>query len=93
MTSWTAGRATTRSRVGPGATPSCTTPAPGTEPTDFDNADDIIALHGFATADMKVRAEGSDTVLDLPGPDQITLQGVSAFNADGILYDITRIVR
>lgn len=61
--------------------------------TDFNNAEDIIALQGFATTDVRVRAEGSDTVIDLPGPDQITLRGVSDFDPDGILYDITQIVR
>jgi Ca2+-binding RTX toxin-like protein len=61
--------------------------------TDFNTAEDIIALHGFAGADVTVRTEGSDTVIDLPGPEQITLRGVSEFDRDAILYDITGIVR
>jgi hypothetical protein len=61
--------------------------------TDFDGADDTIALHGFVTADVKIWAEGSDTVIDLPGPDQITLRGVSQFDPEGLLCDMKHIVR
>ena len=61
--------------------------------TDFDASEDTIALHGFVAGDVTVRAAGAATVIDLPGPDQITLTGVAAFDPDGIHYDIEGIVR
>lgn len=61
--------------------------------TDFDPAEDMIALHDFAIAEVEIRMVGSDTVIDLPGSDRITLQGVDEFDPDGILYDVGQIVR
>jgi Ca2+-binding RTX toxin-like protein len=55
--------------------------------TDFDGAGgDALLLSGFARAEVEVRTEGGDTVVDLPGPAQITLRGVPRLDGDDLLF-------
>jgi len=55
--------------------------------TDFDGAGgDTLLLSGFARADVEVRTEGGDTVVDLPGPAQITLRGVIGLDGDDLVF-------
>lgn len=61
--------------------------------TDFDGAEDTIALHEFAAAEIEIRTEGGATVLDLPGPGRITLLGVTRLDDDDIIFEIDSVVR
>ena len=53
--------------------------------TDFDGAvGDALLLSGFVRAEVEVRAEGSDTVADLPGPAKFALRGVVQLDGDDL---------
>jgi Ca2+-binding RTX toxin-like protein len=54
--------------------------------TDFASAEDTILLDKFARADVAVRREGGDTVIDLPGPARITLRGVARLEDDDLVF-------
>jgi Ca2+-binding RTX toxin-like protein len=53
---------------------------------DFDSAQDTILLDRFARAEVAVRREGGDTVVDLPGPARITLRGVARLDDDDLVF-------
>lgn len=55
--------------------------------TDFDGAGgDTLLLSGFARNAVEVRAEGVDTVVDLPGPARILLRGVAGLDGDDLVF-------
>jgi Ca2+-binding RTX toxin-like protein len=56
--------------------------------TDFDGAGgDMILLSGFVRAEVVVRAEGGDTVIELPGSaGRITLRGVARLDDDDLTF-------
>ncbi len=56
--------------------------------TDFDGAaGDAILLSGFVQAEVSVRTEGGDTVIELPGPaGRITLRGVARLDDDDLTF-------
>ena len=56
--------------------------------TDFDGAGgDVLLLSGFARAEVQVRADGDDTVVELPGPaGRITLRGVARLEPDSLRF-------
>lgn len=54
--------------------------------TDFDGAEDVIVLDKFPRAEVAVRVEGGDTVIDLPGPARITLRGVTRLDGDDLVF-------
>jgi Ca2+-binding RTX toxin-like protein len=56
--------------------------------TDFDGAGgDALLLSGFARAEVQVRADGDDMVVELPGPaDRITLRGVTRLEPDNLRF-------
>jgi Ca2+-binding RTX toxin-like protein len=53
---------------------------------DFDGTEDVILLSGFARADVAVRAEGGDTVINLPDGARITLRGVAGLDGDDLAF-------
>ena len=53
---------------------------------DFDTAEDSLLLVRFAPADVEVRKEGSDTVVDLPGPARISLRGVTRLEGGNLVW-------
>ena len=53
---------------------------------DFNPAEDVILLDKFARADVEVRMEGGDTVVDLPGPARITLRGITQLDDDDLVF-------
>ena len=55
--------------------------------TDFDGAGgDALLQSGFVRAEVEVRAEGGDMVVDLPGPARITLRGVAGLDGDDLVF-------
>lgn len=54
--------------------------------TDFDGAEDTILLDGFATADIEVRTEAGDTIVDLGERGRITLSGVDGLDEDDLAF-------
>ena len=55
--------------------------------TDFDGAGgDALLLSEFVRAEVEVRAEGGDMVVDLPGPARISLRGVARLDGDDLVF-------
>jgi hypothetical protein len=55
--------------------------------TDFDGVGgDAVLLSGFMRAEVEVRTEGGDTVVDLPGPARVTLRGVARLDEDDLRF-------
>jgi Ca2+-binding RTX toxin-like protein len=54
--------------------------------TDFASAEDTILLDKFARAEVEVRVEGGDTVVDLPGPARVTLRGITRLDNDDLIF-------
>lgn len=56
--------------------------------TDFDGAGgDALLLSGFARAEVQVRADGDDMVVELPGPaGRITLRGAAQLEPDNLRF-------
>lgn len=54
--------------------------------TDFDSAENAILLDKFTRADVAVRTEGGAVVIDLPGPGEIALHGLTRLDGDDLVF-------